>query len=126
MMYSGTQYSYVPRRFSIIILSISLDDFPNFSLHFPPLILQMLAEKTMNIELRCLENKARNSGFQFLLFLKKILMVAAFQRIGGPTRRAKGGWTTEEEDDKILELVYGPSKWSVKTKEVPGCVGKQC
>ncbi|CAH9060877.1 unnamed protein product [Cuscuta europaea] len=39
----------------------------------------------------------------------------------------KGPWT-REEDDKIIELVrqYGPAKWSVIAKSLPGRIGKQC
>ncbi|KAI3892983.1 hypothetical protein MKW92_052101 [Papaver armeniacum] len=39
----------------------------------------------------------------------------------------KGPWTLEE-DDKIMELVskYGPSKWSLIAKDLPGRIGKQC
>ncbi|KAL4354493.1 hypothetical protein GQ457_06G007440 [Hibiscus cannabinus] len=39
----------------------------------------------------------------------------------------KGPWT-REEDDKIIELVskYGPTKWSVIAKSLPGRIGKQC
>ncbi|XP_012850222.1 PREDICTED: myb-related protein 3R-1 isoform X2 [Erythranthe guttata] len=39
----------------------------------------------------------------------------------------KGPWTPEE-DDKITELVarYGPTKWSVIAKSLPGRIGKQC
>lgn len=39
----------------------------------------------------------------------------------------KGPWT-QEEDDKIVELVarYGPTKWSVIAKSLPGRIGKQC
>ncbi|KAI3916823.1 hypothetical protein MKW92_049828 [Papaver armeniacum] len=39
----------------------------------------------------------------------------------------KGPWILEE-DDKIMELVsmYGPSKWSLIAKELPGRIGKQC
>ncbi|KAK4773404.1 hypothetical protein SAY87_028423 [Trapa incisa] len=39
----------------------------------------------------------------------------------------KGPWT-EEEDEKISELVkkYGPSKWSLIAKSLPGRIGKQC
>ncbi|EOA20337.1 hypothetical protein CARUB_v10000643mg [Capsella rubella] len=39
----------------------------------------------------------------------------------------KGPWT-QEEDDKIVELVkkYGPAKWSVIAKSLPGRIGKQC
>ncbi|KAK7274220.1 hypothetical protein RIF29_15301 [Crotalaria pallida] len=33
-----------------------------------------------------------------------------------------------EEDDKIIELVqrYGPTKWSLIAKSLPGRIGKQC
>ncbi|KAL6277911.1 hypothetical protein ACE6H2_021512 [Prunus campanulata] len=39
----------------------------------------------------------------------------------------KGPWT-QEEDDKIIELVakYGPTKWSLIAKSLPGRIGKQC
>ncbi|CAA7033623.1 unnamed protein product [Microthlaspi erraticum] len=39
----------------------------------------------------------------------------------------KGPWT-QEEDDKIVELVekYGPAKWSVIARSLPGRIGKQC
>ncbi|OVA05922.1 SANT/Myb domain [Macleaya cordata] len=39
----------------------------------------------------------------------------------------KGPWT-QEEDDRIIELVskYGPTKWSVIAKSLPGRIGKQC
>ncbi|KAJ8754183.1 hypothetical protein K2173_002082 [Erythroxylum novogranatense] len=39
----------------------------------------------------------------------------------------KGPWT-QEEDDKIIGLVakYGPTKWSVIAKSLPGRIGKQC
>lgn len=39
----------------------------------------------------------------------------------------KGPWT-QEEDEKIIELVtrYGPTKWSVIAKSLPGRIGKQC
>ncbi|KAL6528693.1 Transcription factor myb3r-5 [Orobanche minor] len=39
----------------------------------------------------------------------------------------KGPWT-QEEDEKIRELVakYGPTKWSVIARSLPGRIGKQC
>lgn len=39
----------------------------------------------------------------------------------------KGPWTLEE-DEKIVELVnrYGPTKWSLIAKSLPGRIGKQC
>lgn len=39
----------------------------------------------------------------------------------------KGPWT-QEEDDKIIALVkeYGPTKWSVIARSLPGRIGKQC
>jgi len=39
----------------------------------------------------------------------------------------KGPWT-EEEDQKVIELVglYGPRKWSQIASELPGRIGKQC
>ncbi|XP_062207402.1 transcription factor MYB3R-2-like [Phragmites australis] len=39
----------------------------------------------------------------------------------------KGPWT-QEEDDKIMDLVnkYGPTKWSVISRSLPGRIGKQC
>lgn len=39
----------------------------------------------------------------------------------------KGPWT-QEEDEKIIDLVskYGPTKWSLIAKSLPGRIGKQC
>ncbi|KAK6152464.1 hypothetical protein DH2020_015099 [Rehmannia glutinosa] len=39
----------------------------------------------------------------------------------------KGPWT-QEEDEKIREMVakYGPTKWSVIARSLPGRIGKQC
>ncbi|KAK9075877.1 hypothetical protein SSX86_004206 [Deinandra increscens subsp. villosa] len=39
----------------------------------------------------------------------------------------KGPWT-HEEDEQIVELVrrYGPTKWSLIAKSLPGRIGKQC
>ncbi|CAN1769905.1 Transcription factor MYB3R-5 [Linum perenne] len=39
----------------------------------------------------------------------------------------KGPWTPQE-DDKIVKMVakYGPTKWSVIAKSLPGRIGKQC
>lgn len=39
----------------------------------------------------------------------------------------KGPWS-KEEDQKIVELVakYGPTKWSLISKSLPGRIGKQC
>ncbi|KAL1359641.1 hypothetical protein HN51_004957 [Arachis hypogaea] len=39
----------------------------------------------------------------------------------------KGPWTLEE-DDKIVELVskFGPTKWSLIARSLPGRIGKQC
>ncbi|KAH7844584.1 hypothetical protein Vadar_029669 [Vaccinium darrowii] len=39
----------------------------------------------------------------------------------------KGPWT-QEEDDKIIELVskFGPAKWSLIAQSLPGRIGKQC
>nr|AGN92473.1 Myb transcript factor 1 [Echinochloa crus-galli] len=39
----------------------------------------------------------------------------------------KGPWI-QEEDDKIIDLVrkYGPTKWSIIAKSLPGRIGKQC
>ncbi|KAL8152706.1 hypothetical protein V2J09_010466 [Rumex salicifolius] len=39
----------------------------------------------------------------------------------------KGPWT-QEEDENIVQLVakYGPTKWSVIAKSLPGRIGKQC
>ncbi|MCL7026695.1 hypothetical protein MKW94_013255 [Papaver nudicaule] len=151
------------------------------------------AEMTMemeNIELRCLENKqetpnssstASDEDEEDLNCTSSLSVRSASsnRRISGPIRRAKGGWTPEEdeqlrksvesfkgknwkriaaslphrtevqclhrwqkvlhpdlvkgpwtleEDDKIMELVakYGPTKWSVIAKELPGRIGKQC
>ncbi|AED90458.1 myb domain protein 3r-5 [Arabidopsis thaliana] len=146
----------------------------------------------MKIEIQCMENKqplaascssaSEGSGCFFLKSpeIATPATVSSFpRRTSGPMRRAKGGWTpeedetlrravekykgkrwkkiaeffpertevqclhrwqkvlnpelvkgpwTQEEDDKIVELVkkYGPAKWSVIAKSLPGRIGKQC
>ncbi|XP_019059671.1 PREDICTED: uncharacterized protein LOC104827015 isoform X2 [Tarenaya hassleriana] len=49
-----------------------------------------------------------------------------WQKVLNP-QLVKGPWT-QEEDDKIIELVkeFGPTKWSVIARSLPGRIGKQC
>ncbi|KAL1210901.1 Transcription factor MYB3R-5 [Cardamine amara subsp. amara] len=146
----------------------------------------------LGFEIQCMENKqplaascssaSEGSGSFFLKSPELTTPATAYptpRRTSGPMRRAKGGWTPEEdetlrravekykgkrwkkiaeyfpdrtevqclhrwqkvlnpelvkgpwtieEDDKIIELVkkYGPAKWSVIAKSLPGRIGKQC
>uniref|UniRef100_A0A1J3EX22 Myb-related protein 3R-1 n=1 Tax=Noccaea caerulescens TaxID=107243 RepID=A0A1J3EX22_NOCCA len=143
-------------------------------------------------EIHCMENKqatpascssASEGSGTFFLKSPEIVTPATssptHRRTSGPIRRAKGGWTpdedetlrravdkykgkkwkkiaesfpdrtevqclhrwqkvlnpelvkgpwTQEEDDQIVELVkkYGPAKWSVIARSLPGRIGKQC
>ncbi|KAK6918425.1 hypothetical protein RJ641_016847 [Dillenia turbinata] len=61
--------------------------------------------------------------------LQNLLQDQSHKRTTGPTRRStKGGWTGEEEDDLIIELVgkEGKKKWSEIASHLPGRIGKQC
>ncbi|RZC93785.1 hypothetical protein C5167_029426 [Papaver somniferum] len=145
----------------------------------------------VDVEVRCLENKQETPNSSSSVSDEEeedlnctssslsVRSASSNRRISGPIRRAKGGWTPEEdeklrkavesfkgknwkriaaslphrtevqclhrwqkvlhpdlvkgpwtleEDDKIMELVskYGPSKWSLIAKELPGRIGKQC
>ncbi|XP_026412715.1 transcription factor MYB3R-3-like [Papaver somniferum] len=145
----------------------------------------------VDVEVRCLENKQETPNSSSSVSDEdeedlncsgsslSVRSASSNRRISGPIRRAKGGWTPEEdeklrkavesfkgknwkkiaaslphrtevqclhrwqkvlhpdlvkgpwtleEDDKIMELVskYGPSKWSLIAKELPGRIGKQC
>ncbi|CAN7070018.1 unnamed protein product [Brassica rapa subsp. trilocularis] len=142
----------------------------------------------MKIEILCMENKqptpASSEGSASIFLYSPQLKTPApaspsHRRTSGPMRRAKGGWTpeedetlrqavdkykgkrwkkiaeyfpertevqclhrwqkvlnpelikgtwTQEEDGIIVELVkkYGPAKWSLIAKSLPGRIGKQC
>ncbi|CAN6875391.1 unnamed protein product [Brassica oleracea] len=140
----------------------------------------------MKIEILCMENKqptpasASEGSVNIFLYSPQLKTPApAHRRTSGPMRRAKGGWTpqedetlrqavdkykgkrwkkiaeffpertqvqclhrwqkvlnpelikgtwTQEEDAIIVELVkkYGPAKWSLIAKSLPGRIGKQC
>ncbi|CAO2820552.1 unnamed protein product [Amaranthus hypochondriacus] len=148
-----------------------------------------MVEGDMTVEKWCLENKqsaaassssvSEGSASVTLKSSSPTRSSPTHRRTTGPIRRAKGGWTPEEdetlrnavadfkgknwkkiaeffpdrsevqclhrwqkvlnpelvkgpwtqkEDEKILELVeiYGPTKWSVIAKSLPGRIGKQC
>lgn len=63
---------------------------------------------------------------QFFPDRSEVQCLHRWQKVLNP-ELVKGPWT-QEEDDKIIELVtkYGPTKWSVIAKALPGRIGKQC
>ncbi|KAI3876769.1 hypothetical protein MKX03_037436 [Papaver bracteatum] len=152
---------------------------------------EMMVDVDVDVEVRCLENKQETPNSSSSVSDEEeedlncsgsslsVRSASSNRRVSGPIRRAKGGWTPEEdeklrkavesfkgknwkkiaaclphrtevqclhrwqkvlhpdlvkgpwtleEDDKIMELVsrYGPSKWSLIAKELPGRIGKQC
>ncbi|XP_022767543.1 transcription factor MYB3R-5 isoform X2 [Durio zibethinus] len=65
-------------------------------------------------------------GAEFFPDRSEVQCLHRWQKVLNPDL-VKGPWT-QEEDDKIIELVskYGPTKWSVIAKSLPGRIGKQC
>lgn len=63
---------------------------------------------------------------EFFPHRSEVQCLHRWQKVLNP-ELVKGPWT-QEEDDKIIELVakYGPTKWSVIAKSLPGRIGKQC
>ncbi|WOL09275.1 Myb-related protein B-like [Canna indica] len=152
----------------------------------------VLAAAVMKIEQSCVENKQSAAASSSSLsegsyglsrmspaVSSPVISSPSRRRMSGPIRRAKGGWTpqedetltkaveaykgrcwkkiaeffpdrtevqclhrwqkvlnpklikgpwTPEEDEKIIGLVakYGPTKWSIIAKSLPGRIGKQC
>ncbi|KAL8509042.1 hypothetical protein ACS0TY_016294 [Phlomoides rotata] len=63
---------------------------------------------------------------EFFPHRSEVQCLHRWQKVLNP-ELVKGPWTPEE-DEKITELVakYGPAKWSVIAKSLPGRIGKQC
>lgn len=63
---------------------------------------------------------------EFFADRSEVQCLHRWQKVLNP-ELVKGPWT-QEEDDKIVELVakYGPTKWSLIAKSLPGRIGKQC
>lgn len=63
---------------------------------------------------------------EFFPHRSEVQCLHRWQKVLNP-ELVKGPWTPEE-DEKIIELVakYGPTKWSVIAKSLPGRIGKQC
>ncbi|GMN58755.1 hypothetical protein TIFTF001_027858 [Ficus carica] len=63
---------------------------------------------------------------EFFPYRSEVQCLHRWQKVLNP-ELVKGPWT-QEEDDKIIELVlkYGATKWSLIAKSLPGRIGKQC
>ncbi|KAH6798146.1 hypothetical protein C2S52_022700 [Perilla frutescens var. hirtella] len=63
---------------------------------------------------------------EFFPHRSEVQCLHRWQKVLNP-ELVKGPWTPEE-DEKIIMLVakYGPTKWSVIAKSLPGRIGKQC
>ncbi|XP_058000067.1 transcription factor MYB3R-5 isoform X2 [Hevea brasiliensis] len=87
-----------------------------------------LVEHSVNKYFRnrfALENDAMIQA-EFFPDRSEVQCLHRWQKVLNPDL-VKGPWT-QEEDDKIIDLVakYGPTKWSVIAKSLPGRIGKQC
>ncbi|KAK4480952.1 hypothetical protein RD792_011813 [Penstemon davidsonii] len=63
---------------------------------------------------------------EYFPYRSEVQCLHRWQKVLNP-ELVKGPWT-QEEDEIITELVakYGPTKWSVIAKSLPGRIGKQC
>ncbi|CAM8891988.1 unnamed protein product [Rhodiola kirilowii] len=83
-------------------------------------------DETLRNAVAAFKGKSWKKIAEFFPDRSEVQCLHRWQKVLNP-ELIKGPWT-QEEDDKIIELVarYGPTKWSVIAKSLPGRIGKQC
>ncbi|KAF2303147.1 hypothetical protein GH714_014149 [Hevea brasiliensis] len=83
-------------------------------------------DETLRNAVAAFKGKSWKKIAEFFPDRSEVQCLHRWQKVLNPDL-VKGPWT-QEEDDKIIDLVakYGPTKWSVIAKSLPGRIGKQC
>ncbi|KAI4354490.1 hypothetical protein L6164_003345 [Bauhinia variegata] len=83
-------------------------------------------DETLRNAVSAYKGKSWKKIAEFFPDRSEVQCLHRWQKVLNP-ELVKGPWT-QEEDDKIVELVskYGPTKWSLIAKSLPGRIGKQC
>ncbi|QHO24452.1 hypothetical protein HN51_048009 [Arachis hypogaea] len=83
-------------------------------------------DETLRNAVAAFKGKSWKKIAEFFPDRSEVQCLHRWQKVLNP-ELVKGPWT-KEEDDKIVEMVskYGPSKWSLIAKSLPGRIGKQC
>ncbi|KAF7825668.1 Transcription factor MYB3R-3 [Senna tora] len=83
-------------------------------------------DETLRNAVATFKGKSWKKIAEFFPDRSEVQCLHRWQKVLNP-ELVKGPWT-QEEDDKIVELVskYGPTKWSLIAKSLPGRIGKQC
>ncbi|XP_031488374.1 uncharacterized protein LOC116256221 [Nymphaea colorata] len=83
-------------------------------------------DETLRHAVRAFKGKNWKKIAEFFTDRTEVQCLHRWQKVLNP-ELVKGPWT-KEEDDIIVKLVakFGPAKWSVIAKSLPGRIGKQC
>ncbi|XP_074271254.1 transcription factor MYB3R-3-like [Silene latifolia] len=83
-------------------------------------------DETLKNAVNAFKGKSWKKIAEFFPDRSEVQCLHRWQKVLNP-ELVKGPWTPEE-DEMIIELVarYGPSKWSIIAKSLPGRIGKQC
>ncbi|XP_021771166.1 transcription factor MYB3R-3-like [Chenopodium quinoa] len=83
-------------------------------------------DETLRNAVSTFKGKSWKKIAEFFPDRSEVQCLHRWQKVLNP-ELVKGPWT-QEEDEIIIKLVarYGPTKWSVIAKSLPGRIGKQC
>lgn len=83
-------------------------------------------DETLRNAVATFKGKSWKKIAEFFPDRSEVQCLHRWQKVLNP-ELVKGPWT-QQEDEQIVELVakYGPTKWSVIAKSLPGRIGKQC
>ncbi|KAH9606428.1 hypothetical protein KSS87_015071 [Heliosperma pusillum] len=83
-------------------------------------------DETLRNAVTAFKGKSWKKIAEFFPDRSEVQCLHRWQKVLNP-ELVKGPWT-QEEDEMIIELVarYGPTKWSIIAKSLPGRIGKQC